>query len=62
MSLTGPVFLVGIVVLTVAAFAMHRQIGRARVAARIAELNTQCKAGLAANPRVKLHTPMSAGL
>ena len=29
---------------------------RARVAARIRELNDQCKAGLAANPKVKLHT------
>jgi selenocysteine lyase/cysteine desulfurase len=41
---------------------MHRQIGRARVAGRIRELNTQCKAGLADNPRVKLHTPMSGNL
>jgi selenocysteine lyase/cysteine desulfurase len=45
-----------------AAFGMHRQIGRARVAGRIRELNTQCKAGLADNPRVKLHTPMSGDL
>jgi selenocysteine lyase/cysteine desulfurase len=45
-----------------AAFRMHRQMGRARVAARIRELNDQCKAGLAANPKVKLHTPMSAEL
>ena len=45
-----------------AAFRMHGQMGRARVAARIRELNDQCKAGLAANPKVKLHTPMSAGL
>ncbi|WP_202922288.1 aminotransferase class V-fold PLP-dependent enzyme [Pseudoxanthomonas koreensis] len=45
-----------------AAFRMHRQMGRARVAARIRELNDQCKAGLAANPKVKLHTPMSAAL
>ena len=45
-----------------AAFRMHRQMGRARVAARIRELNEQCKAGLAANPKVRLHTPMSAGL
>ena len=41
---------------------MHRQMGRARVAARIRELNDQCKAGLAANRKVKLHTPMSAEL
>ena len=45
-----------------AAFRMHRQMGRARVAARIRELNDQCKAGLAANPKVKLHTPMSGEL
>lgn len=32
------------------------------MAARIRELNDQCKAGLAANPRVKLHTPMSGEL
>jgi isopenicillin-N epimerase len=47
---------------TAAAFRMHRQMGRARVAARIRELNDQCKAGLAANPKVKLHTPMSGEL
>ena len=45
-----------------AAFRMHRQMDRARVAARIRELNDQCKAGLATNPRVKLHTPMSPEL
>ena len=45
-----------------AAFRMHRQMGRARVAARIRELNEQCKAGLAANPKVTLHTPMSGAL
>src|SRR3546814_692418 len=37
-------------------------MGRARVAARIRELNDQCKAGLAANPKVTLHTPMSGEL
>lgn len=47
---------------TAAAFHMHRQMGRARVAARIRELNDQCKAGLAANPKVRLHTPMSGEL
>ena len=47
---------------TAAAFRMHRQMGRARVAARIRELNDQCKAGLAANRKVKLHTPMSGEL
>lgn len=45
-----------------AAFRMHRQMDRRRVAARIAELNTQCKAGLAANPKVRLRTPVSPGL
>lgn len=45
-----------------AAFRMHRQMGRARVAARIRELNDQCKTGLAANPKVRLHTPMSGQL
>ena len=45
-----------------AAFRMHKQMGRARVAARIRELNDECKAGLAANPKVRLHTPMSAEL
>lgn len=47
---------------TAAAFAMHRQMGRTRVAGRIRELNDQCKAGLAANPKVKLHTPISPDL
>ena len=45
-----------------AAFRMHRQMGRARVATRIRELNDQCKAGLASNPKVTLHTPMSGDL
>jgi selenocysteine lyase/cysteine desulfurase len=49
-----------------AAFAFHRQIGRARIARRIRELNTALKDGLAATPRVRLHTPrnprLSAGL
>ncbi|MGY1520268.1 aminotransferase class V-fold PLP-dependent enzyme [Luteimonas sp. A482] len=45
-----------------AAFRMHKQMGRARVAARIRELNDHCKAGLAANPKIKLHTPMSGEL
>lgn len=47
---------------TAAAFRMHRDMGRARVAARIADMNTQCKEGLAANAKVRLHTPMSPGL
>jgi isopenicillin-N epimerase len=49
-----------------AAFRMHQQIGRARIAGRIRELNDRCKAGLAAMPGVKLHTPrdpaLSAGI
>ena len=49
-----------------AAFRMHQQIGRGRIAARIQELNGRCKAGLAAIPGVKLHTPrdpaLSAGI
>ena len=47
---------------TAAAFRMHRQMGRKRVAARIGSLNDQCKAGLAQNPRVRIHTPRSAEL
>lgn len=47
---------------TAAAFRMHQQMGRARVAARIAELNGQLKAGLAGMPKVKVHTPRSAAL
>jgi selenocysteine lyase/cysteine desulfurase len=45
-----------------AAFRMHRQMGRARVASRIRSLNDQCKAGLAGNPKVKIHTPRSGDL
>jgi selenocysteine lyase/cysteine desulfurase len=49
-----------------AAFAFHREVGRARIAARIRELNTRIKDGLAGAPRVRLHTPrdprLSAGL
>ena len=48
------------------AFDLHRQIGKARVMARIHELNRQLKEGLAAMPHVRLHTPLdedlSAGL
>ena len=47
---------------TAAAFRMHKQMGKARVAARIRSLNDQCKAGLAAIPRITLHTPMSGDL
>jgi selenocysteine lyase/cysteine desulfurase len=49
-----------------AAFAFHHQLGRARVAERIHQLNTQCKDGLAAMKHIRLHTPrnsrLSAGL
>ncbi|APR76238.1 Aminotransferase, class V [Minicystis rosea] len=48
------------------AFDFHRTIGKARVAARIHELNRQCKEGLAAMKHVVLHTPraddISAGI
>jgi selenocysteine lyase/cysteine desulfurase len=44
------------------AFAFHGQIGRPRVAARIAELNSGIKTGLAAMPHVTLHTPRSPAL
>lgn len=47
---------------TAAAFRMHRQMGKTRVAARIRELNDQCKVGLAENRRVKIHTPKSGDL
>ena len=45
-----------------AAFAFHRQLGRARVAERIHQLNTQCKDGLAAMKHVRLHTPRTPQL
>jgi isopenicillin-N epimerase len=48
------------------AFELHLQIGKARVAARIHELNRQLKEGLAGMPHVRLYTPrsdqLSAGL
>jgi isopenicillin-N epimerase len=48
------------------AFAFHRRIGKARIAARIHRLNRQLKDGLASLPHVTLHTPrgdsLSAGL
>ena len=50
----------------VAAFKMHQEIGRARIAARVAELNGRIKEGLAAMRGVRLHTPrdpaLSAGI
>ena len=49
-----------------AAFKFHKSIGRGRIAARIHELNDQCKRGLARMPHVRVHTPpgskLSAGL
>jgi selenocysteine lyase/cysteine desulfurase len=48
------------------AFDFHREIGRARIQARVQELNDALKAGLGAMPRVRLYTPadpaMSAGM
>jgi isopenicillin-N epimerase len=48
------------------AFALHQEIGKARVAARIQELSAQLKEGLASMSHVTLHTPrdptLSAGL
>ena len=45
-----------------AAFQFHRAIGRARVSARIGELNERCKRGLAAIPKVRVITPSGAAL
>jgi selenocysteine lyase/cysteine desulfurase len=49
-----------------AAFRMHQQIGRGRIAARIRDLNGRIKSGLAQIRGVKLHTPrdpeLSAGI
>ncbi|HWH53977.1 MAG TPA: aminotransferase class V-fold PLP-dependent enzyme [Gaiellaceae bacterium] len=44
------------------AFALHRRIGRPRIASRIHGLNRQFKEGLAAMPHVRLHTPRAAAL
>ena len=41
-----------------AAIQFQQQLGRARVAARIADLSTRVKQGLAAIPGVTVHTPM----
>ena len=41
------------------AFEFHLQIGKDKVAARIHELNRQCKTGLAAMKHVTLHTPIA---
>jgi selenocysteine lyase/cysteine desulfurase len=45
-----------------AAFAFHKEIGRARIAARIHELNARIKEGLAGLRRVRLHTPRTSAL
>jgi selenocysteine lyase/cysteine desulfurase len=45
-----------------AAFRFHQQIGRRRIGERIRALNDQCKAGLAAIPKVTVHTPRSGEL
>ena len=45
-----------------AAFRLHRELGRARVATRVAELNSRIKDGLAKLSKVKLHTPRDAGM
>ena len=44
------------------AFRFHQQIGKTRVAARIHELNRQCKEGLSKMKHVQLQTPMSDSL
>lgn len=41
------------------AFALHEEIGKSRIQARIHELNRHAKEGLAAMKHVKLHTPIS---
>ena len=50
----------------VEAFRFHQEVGRARIGARVAELNTRIKDGLAKIPKVTLHTPkdpaLSAGI
>ncbi|MFK7974582.1 MAG: aminotransferase class V-fold PLP-dependent enzyme [Halioglobus sp.] len=45
-----------------AAFALHQQLGKAKVQSRIHGLNTQVKEGLAKMPNVTLHTPMASEL
>src|SRR6185369_11515620 len=49
-----------------AAFEMHQKMGRARVAARVHELNDRIRTGLAGIKGVTLHTPrdpeLSAGI
>lgn len=45
-----------------AAVELHRSIGRAAIAARIAELNAQFREGAAKLPGITLHTPRDAAL
>jgi selenocysteine lyase/cysteine desulfurase len=45
-----------------AAFNLHQQIGKPRVAARIHQLNTQCKEALSGMNKVRLWTPKSSEL
>ena len=45
-----------------AAFELHQQLGKAKVAARIRELNTRCKQALAKLRKVRIKTPMSPEL
>lgn len=44
------------------AFIFHQALGKSRVTRRIRDLNDQLKEGLAAMPRITLHTPMSPDL
>jgi selenocysteine lyase/cysteine desulfurase len=44
------------------AFRFHQAIGKGRVADRVHDLGKRCREGLAAIPRVKLHTPMAREL
>jgi isopenicillin-N epimerase len=44
------------------AFRFHMKIGKPRVTARIHELATRCKQGLATIPKVKVHTPVAPAL
>lgn len=45
-----------------AAVELHRAIGRANVAARVAELNAMLREGAASLPRITLHTPRDPSL
>jgi isopenicillin-N epimerase len=44
------------------AFLFHQSLGKSRVTQRIHELNDQMKQGLAAMPRITLHTPIARDL